>query len=411
MKKMIRMLACVLALLIALCGASLAEEKDTAGLLATVNGADVPIIEALAEYEYYKEMYTMYGMTHQLEALKEQIADYYIKLELIYEQFELLGMEADMEAVAAQAQAEYESVIESYTAYVSKDGLTEPQIREVAEEMLIQDGYDIAYFNRFFFNNMRLAAVYEHYTGGIEATEEDVRAYYDDLVASDRELYEGNFAYYEQAENYGERIMYIPEGIRRVKHILVLLGAEDQAAMPGLEAELASVEAALAAEGADTEKLTAEKAELEAQINAIYATIEPKAQEILDKLTAGEDFIALLEEYGEDPGMKSEPYVTEGYSVHADSAQWVTAFRDGAMALEKPGDVSQPIRTSYGLHIIRYESDVVPGPVDFDMVREELHAEVYEEKTSAYYDELINQWVEAAEITVYLENFDAMTGE
>ena len=391
MKKMLRITACLLALLIALCGAGYAREKDTTGLLATINGKDVPIDDALTEYSYYAMMYGMYGMTNQLETLKQEIAEYYIKLELIYAKFDELGLEVSEEFVRENADAEYQSAVESYKTYVQKDGKTEEQIRKEAEDLLLQDGYDIGYFEDYARNAFRLDAVLKHFTGDISVTEEDVRAYFDDLVASDRELYESNIAYYEQASQYGERIVYTPEGFRRVKHILVLLSEEDQDKMYDLEKQLASE--------------TADKAALQAQIDEIFATIEPKAQEIMDKLTAGEDFISLMETYGEDPGMTVEPNKTEGYLVHPQSAQWVTAFRDAAVALEKPGDISQPVRTSYGLHIIRYESEVPAGPVDYEAIKDSLRAEVLDTVMNNHYNKIIDEWYAAADITVYLENF------
>ena len=384
--------------------AAVVSEKP--GMLATINGVDIPIDEALDEYSYYEMIYTMYGFTDELDQLKQDIADYYVSLELIYLQFAELGMEADMDAVQATAQENYQAAVEDYTTYVTDDTLTDEEALKAAEAMLIEDGYDLAYFEKVAYNEARLVAVLEHYTKDITATEEDVKAYYDDLVASDKELYEGNIAYYEQATYYGERIMYIPEGFRRVKHILVMLSDEDQTTLSDLEYQMESVEAELAAENADTETLNKKKAEIQAEIDAVFATIEPKAQEILDKLAAGEDFIALMEEYGEDPGMQSEPYATEGYQVHADSSQWVTEFRDGAMALEKIGDVSQPIRTSYGLHIIRYEGDVESGAVDYESVKEELLSEVQDTLMNNYYNDLVDSWRAEAEITMYLENFD-----
>lgn len=386
--------------------ASVSAEK--AGMLATINGVDIPIDEAYDEYSYYEMIYTMYGYADELEQLKQDIADYYVDLELIYLQFAELGMEADMEAVSATANENYQAAIQDYTTYVTDDSLTDEEILKEAEEMLIEEGYDLAYFEKIAYNEARLVAVLEHYTKDITVTEEDVKAYYDDLVASDKELFESSPAYYEQAVSYGERIMYVPEGFRRVKHILVLLSDEDQNTMASLESQMDAIDAALAIEGADAESLNKDKAEIQAQMDEIFATIEPKAQEILDKLAAGEDFLALMEEYGEDPGMNSEPYATEGYTVHAESTQWVIPFRDAAMALEQVGDVSQPVRTSYGLHIIRYEGDVESGAVSYEEVKADLESEVQDTLMNSYYNDLVAQWRAEAEITMYLENFDAM---
>lgn len=382
-----------------------AAQSGKPGVLATINGTDIPIDEALDEYSYYEMMYTMYGYADELEQLKKEIADYYVSLELIYLQHEALGLKTDMDAAKATAKANYDEAVQSYLTYVTDKTLTDEEKLKAAEAMLIEEGYDLAYFEKIAYNEARLVAVLEHYSKDVAATEEDVRAYFDDLVASDKALYEGNIAYYEQAESYGERVMYVPEGFRRVKHILVVLSDEAQSELSNLEYQLDSVEAELAKEGADTAALNTKKAEIEGKIDAVFASIDPKAQEIMDKLAAGEDFIALMEEYGEDPGMKSEPYATEGYLVHADSAQWVTEFRDAAVALEKIGDISQPVRTSYGLHIIRYEGDVKAGPVDYESVKDELLAEVQDVLMNNYYNDLVAQWRAEAEVTLYLENF------
>ena len=96
---------------------------------------------------------------------------------------------------------------------------------------------------------------------------------------------------------------------------------------------------------------------------------------------------------------------TNGYLVCAGSTSWVTAFRDGAMALESVGDVSGPISTSYGVHLIRYEKEMVPGAVPLEEVRESLSAELRDVKVSEVYTELVEGWYEEADVTLYLENF------
>ena len=68
--------------------------------------------------------------------------------------------------------------------------------------------------------------------------------------------------------------------------------------------------------------------------------------------------------------MQTSPAKENGYPVSADSTNWVTEFRDAAMALENVGDVSEPVRSEYGIHIIKYVSDAVEGEVGLDAVRD-----------------------------------------
>jgi parvulin-like peptidyl-prolyl isomerase len=73
------------------------------------------------------------------------------------------------------------------------------------------------------------------------------------------------------------------------------------------------------------------------------------------------------------------------------------------MALQKAGDVSEPVRTSAGLHILRYNSDVPAGPVALETVREALSAEALESLKYDAYDAQLAKWVEEAGITYHRE--------
>jgi PPIC-type PPIASE domain. len=71
------------------------------------------------------------------------------------------------------------------------------------------------------------------------------------------------------------------------------------------------------------------------------------AQQILVKAKNGEDFNALIKQYGEDPGMTSNP---DGYVFK--KGDMMTEFETAAYAL---GDdqISDIVETSYGYHIIK----------------------------------------------------------
>ena len=127
---------------------------------------------------------------------------------------------------------------------------------------------------------------------------------------------------------------------------------------------------------------TTEIADLESQLadakEAAYAAIQPTVDEVLEKIDAGEDFDALIEQYGQDPGMETSPAKEDGYPVSADSTNWVTEFRDAAMALENVA-IDIRIGSEYGIHIIKYVSDAAEGEVGLDAVREALEASFHPE--------------------------------
>ena len=158
------------------------------------------------------------------------------------------------------------------------------------------------------------------------------------------------------------------------------------------------------------EARTAEIADLETQLadakEAAYAAIQPTVDEVLEKIAAGEDFDALIEQYGQDPGMESSPAKEDGYPVSADSTNWVAEFRDAAMALENVGDVSEPVRSEYGIHIIKYVSEAAEGEVGLDAVRDALETEVLTQKQDEAYNAAVEAWVEEADAKIYKDRLN-----
>lgn len=77
--------------------------------------------------------------------------------------------------------------------------------------------------------------------------------------------------------------------------------------------------------------------------------LEALANDIADRAQSGEDFDALIAEYGEDPGMTMEENA-DGY-IFTEGAM-VDAFYQGTLALDMDG-ISEPIASDYGWHIIQ----------------------------------------------------------
>lgn len=81
-----------------------------------------------------------------------------------------------------------------------------------------------------------------------------------------------------------------------------------------------------------------------------------KAQEILNRAKAGEDFVALANEFSQDPGNKSPEGTGKG-GLYSDvpKGRMVAPFETAALALE-PGQISpELVETDFGYHIIKLE--------------------------------------------------------
>ncbi|MFV0390079.1 MAG: peptidylprolyl isomerase [Pyrinomonadaceae bacterium] len=78
---------------------------------------------------------------------------------------------------------------------------------------------------------------------------------------------------------------------------------------------------------------------------------QTKAEEVLKKAQAGDDFSALAKEYSQDPGSSNKG----GLYENIQKGQMVPEFEKAALALE-PGQVSPNlVTTKYGYHIIKLE--------------------------------------------------------
>ncbi len=154
-------------------------------------------------------------------------------------------------------------------------------------------------------------------------------------------------------------------------------------------------------------ELEAKKADLTTQLDALKAAalarLQPKIDEIQTKIAAGEDFDMLIEAYGEDDGMKTEPTKTNGYYVSESSQMWDDEFTTAAMALLKVGDVSAPVLSLSGVHIIKYIADVTPGAVPLEKVKAEIQAETLDTAKNDLYDQTVSGWVTAANAKTYVD--------
>ncbi len=103
------------------------------------------------------------------------------------------------------------------------------------------------------------------------------------------------------------------------------------------------------------------------------------AQDIYRRAAAGEDFDLLVSQYGEDPGMKTNP---NGYVFTYN--EMVKEFEQASFELE-PGQVSQPVKTSYGYHVILK----MPLPEDKDTlenVKQKVIGNIYNQLINSIYE-------------------------
>ena len=423
-----------------------ALKKQYSGAVASYDGGQITQEDVMAsftgQYSYMSQLYSMYGMSMNASTvsdIQKAVVEDAVKNVAVAKQIESRGLKLSDEKLAevqSEADEHYQEAYDS--VYPNTKGDTEAERARRTEYQLAVNGY-----TKEALYNMELAAANSELVEQAvrdEITEvEDIQAAYDAKVAEDEEEYASALGSFESAMTSDDEVVaWMPEGYRTVKHILikpesdVLTAVTDarlayrnaQDNLDKLKNELDTLNNAdTAAEGTEeaeeaeaeaTEAPTRTAEQIQADIDAAEKEIEPlkaamekaeadclasvqdKLDEIYAKIDAGEDFASLIEAYGEDPGMKNEPTKTRGYYVSANSSNWDSMFTDGAMSLAKVGDVTRtPVIGSSGIHIIRYESDVTPGAVPLDEIRDKLYEETLEKLKTDHYNSELESWISA----------------
>lgn len=117
------------------------------------------------------------------------------------------------------------------------------------------------------------------------------------------------------------------------------------------------------------------KQEEEVRARHILVETEQQAKEVFEKIAHGEDFVRMAKEHSKDPGSK-EDGGDLGYFARG---QMVPQFEEAAFKL-KNGDISHPVQTKFGWHLIKIDDRRARGAPPFDEVRERLIASMVHRK-------------------------------
>lgn len=109
------------------------------------------------------------------------------------------------------------------------------------------------------------------------------------------------------------------------------------------------------------------KPQEEVKARHILVEGQEKAKELFEKIAHGGDFAKLAKEFSKDPGTKDEGGDLGFFS----RGQMVPQFEDAAFKL-KAGEVSQPIETQFGWHIIKVDERREKKPPTFEEVKDRI---------------------------------------
>lgn len=125
------------------------------------------------------------------------------------------------------------------------------------------------------------------------------------------------------------------------------------------------------------------KPEEEVQARHILVSSEDEAKKLIGRVEAGEDFAQLAKENSGDAGSKTQG----GMLGYFGKGQMVPQFEEAAFSLGK-GEVSKPVQSQFGWHVIKVEDRRQKPPPSFDEVKDRLIGSMVQSKAQNIATEL-----------------------
>jgi parvulin-like peptidyl-prolyl isomerase len=110
------------------------------------------------------------------------------------------------------------------------------------------------------------------------------------------------------------------------------------------------------------------------------AQAKAKALDIRKRILAGEKFAELAKAESGDAGTKDDGGELQPFA----KGVMVPEFEEAAWSL-RPGEISQPVKTEFGYHIIQVDKREVPS---FEQAKDALADKLRQEKFEKFYDDL-----------------------
>ena len=302
---------------------------------------------------------------------------------------------------------------------------TEAEITHWLEE----SGYTVyAYFREAQITERQYRLV-EMYCSDIVLKQSDVDDFYmENYVEPDREKYENDIDLYDsEIALTNSEAFFVPEGFRYIKQIVLPLpdGFEDQlkpyerrVKSRLQDAQTVYLELADAAAEAETmedfaEQKAAYKAAREKMEEARQAYLAklkeavPQVQDTVDTIRQATEAGIRIEDSIKKYSIDQQYVEGNGFQFHPNSKRWPEPFGEAIAAMDKPGDLSEPVASDDGVHIFCYMGDVPAGVHTLtDEERAALEQSALRAAQKKKLDELVQEWKADYEIETHPELID-----
>lgn len=188
-----------------------------------------------------------------------------------------------------------------------------------------------------------------------------------DLQIEGEEYYNSEISKYEQG---GYSQVWLPDGSRLIKHVLLAFDSDTQTQIRSLRSEEKDDEA---------DKLRTEKAE----------ELKSKQEEVEKKLDDGENIDDLINDYSADKaGSANYP---NGYTVIPNGTTYMEEFQKASFVPKKIGERTICV-TDYGVHIMVYAGDAKVSDEDLKYAVDTLYANMGSEELDKIFTERVEEY-------------------
>jgi peptidyl-prolyl cis-trans isomerase D len=121
------------------------------------------------------------------------------------------------------------------------------------------------------------------------------------------------------------------------------------------------------------------------------AAVKAKAEGLLKRLQAGEDFAKLAKEFSQDPGSANQG----GDLGWSERKVFVGPFADAAFGM-KVDEIKGPVKTQFGYHILKLDGIQAPTVKSFEQAKAELETEYRRNEAERLFNNAQDQLADAA---------------
>lgn len=147
-------------------------------------------------------------------------------------------------------------------------------------------------------------------------------------------------------------------------------------------------------------KANKEKYQLPLMVRArqIVVATEEEAKALRTRLLKGEDFAKLARKYSLSPDAQA------GGELGVFAKGQMPEEFDNVVFRYRVGSISKVVKSPYGYHIFKVEDRIRPRVQKLEEVRDQIAAEIFQDRQEAYFKEWLESLKKQARITIYPEN-------